>query len=388
LILAPLARLALALSLVVSVGGCAQQAPAAKPAAQPSAAQSPGGGAASKPGGSGAAADYFAGKTVTALVNFSAGGPTDIFARLLVQHLERHVPGRPKIIVENKPGAGGVIGANQLYNAPRKDGLTFGIFSSPFGSQIIEGEGVQYDSAKFIWVAGVNESQISYVASSVGVKNPRELPTAPSEIVVGGLAPEQSKDQTMRTFLNMIGAKYKYVTGYPGQADVVLAFKRGEVNYAEDSLASYMTTVMPMIRDGQAIPMGQRGILRGGQIVRDPRTADVPTFFETAIELKGESVKQTVDYRAMLLLVELGTMLRALVYPPGTDPALVEVMRKAMADTFADPELHAAADKQLSYQFEFVPGAEAQQAAIQIVQRANDDPQALEYLRAMANEKR
>jgi tripartite-type tricarboxylate transporter receptor subunit TctC len=185
-----------------------------------------------------------------------------------------------------------------------------------------------------------------------------------------------------------MGVPYRYVTGYPGQADVVLALRRGEVNYAEDSLTSYAATVVPMIRDGQVVPMGQRGIVKGGQLVRDPRVADVPTFFETALEVKGEGVKQTVDYRAMSLLVELGTMLRAIVYPPGTDAALVQAMQQAMADTFADPELQATAEKQLGFQFEFVPAAEAQALAQKIVSSANDDPDALEYLRRQAREKR
>jgi len=358
-------------------------APLAAPAAKPA------GRAAGQPGGApGAAADYFAGKTVTVLVNFSAGGPTDIFARMVAQFLDKHIPGRPKVIVENKAGAGGVIGANQLYRVARKDGLTVGMFSSPFASQVIQGEGVQYDSAGFIWLAGVNESQVSYASSSLGVRSARDLAQAREEIVVGGLSPDNSKDMAMRTFLNMMGVPYKYVTGYPGQADVVLAFRRGEVNYAEDSLTSYAATVVPMIREGQVVPMGQRGIVKNGQFVRDPRVPDVPTFFETATEMKGESVKQTVDYRAMALLVELGTMLRAIVYPPGTDPMLVEAMQQAMADTFADPELQATAEKQLGFQFEFVPAAEAQALAQKIVNSASDDPDALEYLRRQAGEAR
>jgi tripartite-type tricarboxylate transporter receptor subunit TctC len=395
---AALARLTLVAVTALALLGCARSpsaapgaadsaapasapaAPAAKPAAK--APAQPAAGAAAAP------ADYFAGKTITMLVNFTAGGPTDIFARMIAPYVEKHIPGRPKVIVENRAGAGGVIGANQLYHAQRKDGLTIGALTSPFSAQVIQGEGVQYDSAGFIWLAGVNESQISYASTSLGIRSARELPQARGEIVVGGLSPDNSKDMAMRTFLNMMAVPYRYVTGYPGQADVVLAFKRGEVNYGEDSLTSYAASVVPMIRDGQAVPMGQRGIVKGGEIVRDPRAADVPTFFESALELRGESVRQTVDWRAMRMLVELGTMLRAIVYPPGTDPALVEVMRKVMADTFADPELHAAAEKQLGFQFEPVPGAEAQALAQKIIETARDDPEPVEYLRRQAAEKR
>jgi tripartite-type tricarboxylate transporter receptor subunit TctC len=332
--------------------------------------------------------DYFAGKTLTVLVNFSAGGPTDIFARMVAQHLGKHIPGNPTVIVENRPGAGGVIGANQLYNTPRKDGLTVGIFSSPFSAQVLEGEGVQYDSAQFLWLGGVNESQVSYAHQSLGIRSPRELPQAPNEIIVGGLSPDSAKDLSMRTFLNLLGVRYKYVTGYPGVAEITLAVRRGEVNFAEDSLTSWMANIVPMVKEGVAYPMGQRGIVKGGRIVRDPRVPDIPTYFETVLELRGAAAKQTVDYRAMELLIELGTMLRAIVYPPGTPSELVAVMRQAVADTFADPELQAAAEKQLGFQFEFVPGAEAQALAEKIIKTVREDPDALEYLRRMARETR
>src|SRR4051794_15221535 len=68
-------------------------------------------------GAPGAGADYFAGKTVTLQVNYSPGGPTDVTARLIAQYLDKHVPGKPQIIVENKAGAGGLIGKNYIYNA-------------------------------------------------------------------------------------------------------------------------------------------------------------------------------------------------------------------------------------------------------------------------------
>ena len=62
-------------------------------------------------------------------VNFSPGGPTDVFARLLARSLDQHAPGRPTIIVENKPGAGGMVGMNYVYNVSKRDGLTIGVFS-------------------------------------------------------------------------------------------------------------------------------------------------------------------------------------------------------------------------------------------------------------------
>jgi tripartite-type tricarboxylate transporter receptor subunit TctC len=374
--------------LVALVVGCAQTVPSAAPGAPPVRAGRPAGAAAAPaaaPGApTGARLEYFTGKTLTVLVNFTAGGPTDIFARMVAQYLDRHIPGNPTVVVENKPGAGGVIGANYLYNVARKDGLTLGIFSSPFAAQVIQGEGVQYDSAEFQWVGGVSESQVTYARTSLGIKTPRDLLSPSQEMIVGGLSADSAKDLRMRTFLNLLGAKYRYVTGYPGQADVVLAFRRGEVNVGDDSLTSWITNVVPLVKEGEAAPIAQQGIVKNGRVVRDPRVADIPTYFEIVEQLKGDAATQTVDYRAMSALIELGSVLRALVYPPGTDPVLVQVMRKAVADTFADPEFQAAAEKQLGFQFEFVPGVAAQTLAEKIIQGTNEDPEPIDHLRQLA----
>ncbi len=367
---------------------CSTAAPAAPGSAAPPAAAPKPARAANQPANPAAPpSDYFAGKTVTALVNFSAGGPTDIFGRMVAAHLDKHIPGRPKVIVENKAGAGGIIGANQLYNSPRKDGLTLGIFSSPFGSQVMEGEGVQYDAAKFAWLGGVNETSVTYAHPSVGARTPRDLPRATGEIIIGGLGPDNTKDLEMRTFMDALGVKYKYVTGYPGAADVTLAMRRGEVTFAHDSLTSWMASIVPMVREGSAVTMAQRGNPQGGLIGRDPRVADIPTYGEVVVDVRGEAARSTVEYRALTIVAQLGAMLRAMLYPPGTDPALVEIMRQAIADTFADPEFQAAAEKQLGFQFEFVPGAEAQELAQFIINQANDDPPALDYLRRLSRDK-
>jgi len=372
--------------LVVLIAACSQATPGAAPAPRASKATAPA--AAQAAPQSAARGDYFAGKTVTVLVNYTAGGPTDIFARMVAQHLDKHIPGNPTLVVENKPGAGGVIGANYLYNAARKDGLTLGIFSSPFSAQILDGEGVQYDSAQFLWTGGVNESQVTYTHQILGAKTARDLLSTSQEIVVGGLSPDSSKDLRMRVLLNLLGLKYRYVTGYPGTAEIVLALRRGEVNLGDDSLTSWVTNVMPLVREGSVYPLAQMGIIKGGQIVRDPRVADIPTYSEILLETKGDAVRQTLEYRAMNTLIGVGSMLRALVYPPGVDAAVVEVMRQAVADTFASPDFQAAAEKQLGFQFEFVPGGEAQELAGKIVKDANDDPEPLDYLRRLAREGR
>jgi tripartite-type tricarboxylate transporter receptor subunit TctC len=368
-------------TLLGLVGALALTGPACAPG-RPASAPVGGGEASTAP-----AAEYFAGKTLTVLVNFSAGGPTDTFARLVAQYLPRHLPGRPALVVENLAGAGGVIAAKHLYHAAPRDGLTLGAFSSLLTAQLVQGASAKYDATGFLWLGGSNETAVSYAHQSLGVRSWRDLRRPAQEIVVGGLSPESAKDLAMRTFLDLIGAKYRYVTGYPGVSEIALAFRRGEVTFAEDNLPIWMSTVAPLVREGIAVPVGQRGILRAGQLVRDLRVGDVPTYLEAVVQLQGEAARQRVEYRALALLVEAGSLFRAVVYPPSTDPALVALMRQAVADTFADTEFQAAAEKQLGYPLELVPGAEAQAVAERVIGGATADPEAVDYLQRQAGER-
>jgi putative tricarboxylic transport membrane protein len=328
----------------------------------------------------------FAGKTITLMVNFSAGGPTDVFARLLARSLDQHIPGRPTIIVENRPGAGGMVGMNYLYNASKKDGLTIGVFTPGFPGQILGADGVQYDESEFANLGVTLESQASFTNPDLGVKNMQDLPQASTEVVFGGLSPDSSKDLGMRSALNALGVKYKYVTGYNGNADFRAAFQRGEINWAEESLTGWFTAIVPMIQAGQAVPMGQRGVLKDGQFVRDSRIADLPTYTEIIVASRGEAVKQTIDYRAMAALIGMNVTAREIVYPPGTDAALVEVMRQAVAETFQDAEFTGAAEKTLGFQQEFLAGAEAQELARRVLRQSREDPEAVDYLKRLSKQ--
>ncbi|SRR5579884_806807 len=358
-------------------------APAASPGA-PARAEAHGGAAA--PAAQRAAPDnYFAGKTLTILVNLSAGGPTDVFARMIAQYLARHIPGNPSLVVENRTGAGGTIGLNHLYSVAKKDGLTLGVVSAPFDNQLFgDPTGIEYDASKFYWVGSVGESEVGFVSKDLGVKTPRDLVSTSNEVVLGGLKRESVKDLYDRTFLDLLGVKYKYVTGYPGNADARLAMQRGEINFYSESLTGWFTAIVPLAQEGTVVPLGQTGLIKNGQVVRDPRVKDIPTYPEVAADLRGDQIKDTTAYHATVPLAQTLSMLRAIIYPPGTPPEIGEIMRQAMVDTFADPEFQALSMKQVGFVMELTPGAEAEQLARQIIEEP--DRAALDHLNSMTRE--
>lgn len=330
-------------------------------------------------------ADYFSRKTITAVVDFSAGGPTDVFARLIARHLGKHLAGSPNIVVQNMPGGGGNIARNHLYNTASKDGLSIGVFSGLFSQQIFGAPGVQYDAAKFNWLGGVPEASVAYVRGDIGVRKPEDLGRTSQEIVMGGFTPDNSKDLSQRVFLNMAGVKYKYVTGYPGNADARNALLRGEINFFSESLTGWVTGMKEYVQNGTVVAVGQTGILKQGQAVRDPNVSDIPTFQEVAVAIRGEAVRNSVEYRANMALLKIQTaMLRAIVLPPGVHQEAVEALRKAVVDTFADPEFQAEAERLNGFRLELIPGNESQQLAQEII--GSGDREALDYLQRLSKE--
>jgi tripartite-type tricarboxylate transporter receptor subunit TctC len=88
---------------------------------------------------------YYKGKTVRLLVNYPAGGATDVVARLASRYLGKHLGGFPTVAVQNMPGGGGNVGANYVYEVANPDGLTVAVFSGGYLPQILGGSGVRFD---------------------------------------------------------------------------------------------------------------------------------------------------------------------------------------------------------------------------------------------------
>src|ERR671924_72096 len=87
-----------------------------------------------------AADPFYKGKRLTILINFAPGGPTDIEGRLLAKHIGKHIEGLPSILVQNKDGAGGLIGTNYLGEVGPNDGSIAGFFTGAAWKYITEPE--------------------------------------------------------------------------------------------------------------------------------------------------------------------------------------------------------------------------------------------------------
>src|SRR5262249_51993077 len=178
-----------------------------------------------------AADPFYKGKRLTLVINFAAGGPSDIEGRLLAKHIAKHIDGSPLILVQNKDGAGGLVGTNFLGEGGPRGGSMFGYFTGAAWEDGIEpgDHPRRFKNHGFIGVPPGNA--IYYVRTDLapGIKQGADILKAQG-LVAGGLAVESSKDLLIRATLDMLGVPYRYVTGYRSSSTARLALQRGEIH--------------------------------------------------------------------------------------------------------------------------------------------------------------
>ena len=271
---------------------------------------------------------YFEGKTITFLRGGRPGGSGDMQARSLIPFLEKYIPGRPKIIIENMPGAAGMKAVNHAYTTAKPDGLTITAIGSGLATGAILGlPGVRYDIDKLIYL-GSTESGDPYVFLSrkdAGYDSLEKLRAA-ANVRVGAQTVGHAIYVSGRIFAYILGLKEpKMVVGFGGpELDIALA--RGEV----DARANSADTVVR--RNGDALEKGEFNIHATLTIPKGkfhPRFTNVPDLDSLA---KNDKERQLITLFRNFLYPRWPYVL-----PPGTPDEIVKTLREAMVKTFKDP---------------------------------------------------
>ncbi len=157
---------------------------------------------------------FYQGKNVNFIINFAAGGPTDIEGRIVARHLAKHIPGQPTLIPQNMAGAGGVTGMNFLGEVAKPDGQTLGYFTGPYNHQMMRTPSLRIDLMKLPFIASIQGVTVCYIRSDVppGIKKPTDIAKA-ERFRAGGLSYDSNKDLRFRLAFDILGLKYDYVTG-------------------------------------------------------------------------------------------------------------------------------------------------------------------------------
>ena len=184
------------------------------------------------------AAEPFAGKTVTLIIGFGPGGGYDLWARTVARHIGKHLPGKPSVVPQNMPGAGSFIAASHLYNAAPKDGTAFAIIARDAALGPLSGApGARFDATKFSWLGSpTKEHNVCIAFHTAPVKTAAEL--RDKQLILGDTGPGTGTRSYPKVLSDLLGYKFKLVSGFRSSADVFLAMERGEVDGICESLDS------------------------------------------------------------------------------------------------------------------------------------------------------
>ena len=282
---------------------------------------------------------FYQGKTISIIVGTKAGDVYDLYPRLLAEFWTKHIPGSPNIIVQNVPGAGSLIAANQVYSIAKPDGLTLGaIYPALYFNQLIKKPEVKYDWAKFNFIGStVTSNQLLYMRADTpykSIEDVRKATTAPkcgaTDISSAGYYIPKIIDETL-------GTKFDIVSGYTSGQDIDLAVERGELQCRAFTITAYFARE-PFISWRKR---NFTNVLIQTGSKRDARLKDTPTIYELMDKYKTTDAGRSL---AKVILAS-GDFGRPIVAPPGVPADRIKALRDGFDKTLADPALLAEAER-------------------------------------------
>jgi tripartite-type tricarboxylate transporter receptor subunit TctC len=267
---------------------------------------------------------FYRGRQLSMIVFTGAGSTYDIYARLLVRHLADHVPGKPAIIVQNMPGAGGLKAEEYIYRIAPKDGTVMGTVGRglPFEPMLGENEG-NLDPLKFTWLGSMNrDASLAMSWFTSKVKTFEDLKQ--HELLVPGTGAGADSEILPLAFNRLAGTRFKIIEGYRDTAVAALAMERGELDGLAYWSWSSITAIHPdWVRDKKVNLLFQTGV------DPIPELPDVPRI--------RNLVANPTDRGALAFLLAREIMGRPFFAPPDLPPDRATALRSAFAATMRDP---------------------------------------------------
>jgi len=280
------------------------------------------------------AAPFYEGKSIRIIVGTAPGGGYDTYTRVIARHFGKHIPGNPTIIVDNMPGAGGLVAANHLYKVAKPDGLTIGHFvGGQFLQQLLAKPGIEFDALKFEYIGVPAQDNFVFgVAKTTGITGMEQWLASKTPVKFGAIAAGDGTYDTPKVVEVALGLPIQIVSGYKGTAPIRLAFNSGEVGGLSNSWQSFRSTWRKELETGELIIVLQLSAKP------HPDLPKVPLAMNLA---------KTDDSRKLIQAVAQahGAAVRPYVLPPGTPKDRVEILRKAFMEAVKDPELLNEAGK-------------------------------------------
>ena len=271
------------------------------------------------------------GKPVSMIIGSAPGGGTDAVGRLVAIFLGKYLPGQPTITVRNMPGADGITALNYVVEQTKPDGLT-----------VIAGAGPQVDPMTYLKAnARYNPSELQVIGgigrggsilliSKDGLARLNNKSAAP---VVMGSNPGMPRNAMQVTLwgIEYLDWNAKWVVGYRGTNDLMLALERGEIDM---TATGNMFLIDKLVQSGKFVALLQTGDIAGGKTVRRPDFSDSPAL----AELVAGKVNDAISQKAFIYWQSINSMDKWIGLAPGTPAAVLALYRDAYGQVLKDPE--------------------------------------------------
>jgi tripartite-type tricarboxylate transporter receptor subunit TctC len=260
--------------------------------------------------------DFYRGRTLTVMVGVGAGGEYDLQMRMVSRHIAKHIPGKPATVAQNMVGATGLLMANHLANVAPKDGSVIGLVQNGLPSYQAMGiEGVNFDATKFNWIGSLSPTaETMAIFKHAGV---RTIEDARKKELIAGSNGRSGITYTFPRLMNeLLGTRFKIITGYQGVNEINIAMDRGEADGRNNSWTSWKASKPDWVANKDI-----HIIVYAGPKPRD--LEGVPAF---------EDLVANEEDRQLVRLVISGSRLG---HPFATAPGVPQERVKALRDAFA-----------------------------------------------------
>lgn len=272
----------------------------------------------------------FKGKTITMIVGSQPGGGTDATGRVIAPFLSKYLPGNPNVIIENRPGADGIVAMNYFVQQVKPDGFTVTTGDSPQIDPIrYRAPQAHYDPVKFEFVGGIGRGGSMLIIDSAAEKRLHDKGAKPVTMGIASAVP-RSGQAIAAWGMGFLGWNARWVVGYRGTSALMLALQQGELDMTS---TANTFSLKHMIDSGKFKVLVQSGGLQDGKLVPRPEFANAPLLSDQLAGKLDPIAQKSFDYWRGVLLADKWVAL-----PTGTPKAMVETYRKAFREMAADPE--------------------------------------------------
>lgn len=274
--------------------------------------------------------EFYRGRTVELVVGYLAGAGFDSFGRLLAQHMGKHIPGSPKLVVKNMPGAANLNAMKHMYATAVRDGSTIGIVNpNLFNLAVLEPQSVNMDFNRFTWLGNMSkDTKVCFTWKQSGVVRLDDLKTRKLHLAGTTRGSGYIYGSILRS---IYPSSVQIVLGYQSNADIWLALEKGEV----DAFCSGWGAIPS--RKPEWIAGDKISVLVQFAKEPDPHLPNVPTIFDLGLP---DEMKKAIGF-----LIRSDAVTRPVFAPPEIPADRAAALRMAFMATMRDPEFLEAAKR-------------------------------------------